>query len=195
MKKRKILFVVVFMALAALACQAVMGGPTQLSEPQADTPTPLPSMPLQPGAANPDEPVFVSGEIPFTSPFFLETLSEAFVMLEDQTGFVRRDKEFVFPLESQAIGPVELVDEDTVRFELALPAVPQGTLNDVDNDGEEDLGVQIFAVAYWDNTWGGPFLEERDGTGWSTAYASTTTDPDRDYEIDGGILIVWAPDD
>ena len=64
-----------------------------------------------------------------------------------------------------------------------------------DQDGAEDRGVMVFAVAYWSNTWGGPFLEERDGTGWSTAYASTTTDPDRDNEINGGHLIIWAPDE
>ena len=61
--------------------------------------------------------------------------------------------------------------------------------------GRKTGGVMVFAVAYWSNTWGGPFLEERDGTGWSTAYASTTTDPDRDNEINGGHLIIWAPDD
>jgi hypothetical protein len=36
---------------------------------------------------------------------------------------------------------------------LNLPAVPQGTLVDVDNDGEKDTGVQVFAIAYWSNTW------------------------------------------
>jgi hypothetical protein len=116
-------------------------------------------------------------------------------MLEDQGGFVDRDLEFEFPLVGQAIGPVELFDEDTVTFSLALPAIPQGTQVDVDNNGQTNEGVQIFAVAYWSNTWGGPFLEQRDGTGWSTNYASTTTDADREYEIDGGTLIVWAPDD
>ncbi len=197
MRWQRSVVIVASLALASLACQAVTGlvstpTPVPTSTPQ---PTPLPAIPVSPGEENPDEPVFVSGEIPFTSPFFLDTISEAFVMLEDQTGFVHRDLEYAFPLESQVIGPVELVGEDKLTFELALPAVPQGMMNDVDNDGEEDRGVQIFAVAYWSNTWGGPFLEERDGTGWSTAYASTSTDVDRDHEINGGTLIVWAPDD
>ncbi len=184
--------------LAALACGLFTHPePAPTSAPSLPTasPTPLPPRPVEPGETNPDEPVFVLGEIPYTSPFFLDTIAEAFVMLEDQGGFIARDEEFEFPLESQVIGPVELVDDDTVTFELSLPAVPQGSQHDLDNDGESDAGVQVFAIAYWSNTWGGPFLEERDGTGWSTAYASTTTDADRDNEIDGGTLLVWSPDD
>ncbi len=194
---RKPLFIgiVTTLLLSSLACVA-LSGTTPTSTPlPTQTPTPLPPQPVAPGAANPNEPVFITGEIPFTSPFFLDTISEAFVMLEDQAGFIQRDLEFDFPLVSQVIGPVELIDEQTLMYELSLPAIPQGTMSDVDNNGKDDLGVQVFAIGYWSNTWGGPFLEERDGTGWSTAYASTTTDSDRDHEIDGGILIVWAPDE
>jgi hypothetical protein len=38
-------------------------------------------------------------------------------------------------------------------------------LRDVDNDGETDAGVMVFAVAYWSNTFGDPYLEERDHMG------------------------------
>ncbi len=141
-----------------------------------------------------NEPVIISGTIPFTSPFFLNTFSEPFVLLEDQAGFVNRNREFEFSLSSQVIGPVERIDEQTLSYRLTLPEAPQATLLDVDNDGESDTGVMIFAVAYWSNTWGDPFLEPRDGTGWSTAYSSTITDPERDDEIKGGTLVVWAPD-
>lgn len=192
--KYLIIGALVILFLAVLACQAVTGLSPASPSPTI-TPTPLLSRPVDPGAENADEPVYISGEIPFTSPFFLDTVSEAFIMLEDQYGFIQRDLEFEFPLASQIIGPVELIDDNTLFYQLSLPSVPQGTLVDVDNDSEKDLGVLTFAVAYWSNTWGGPFLEVRDGTGWSTAYASTTTDPDRDHEINGGILIVWAPDD
>ena len=64
----------------------------------------------------------------------------------------------------------------------------------MDNDGGQDTGLQIFAVAYWSNTWDDPFLQTRDGTGWSTAYASSVTDPERDNEITGGTLVIWSPD-
>ena len=147
------------------------------------------------GEASLDEPVLVTGTVPFTSPFFLLSATEPFVLLEDQAGFVARDLDFEFPLAGQSIGPVWQIDDNTMGYSLSLPAVPQGTLLDLDNDGQEDRGVMVFAVAYWSNIWGGPFLEEREGTGWSGAHATTITDPERDYEITGGHLIIWSPDD
>jgi hypothetical protein len=36
------------------------------------------------GEENPDEPVFVQGNIKYTSPFFVNSLTEPFVMLEDE---------------------------------------------------------------------------------------------------------------
>lgn len=188
---------IVLLALMSLACQATTGlpqRPTRAAPTPAIPPTPLPKAPVQVGEQNPDEPVFVTGEIPYTSPFFVDTLSEPFVLLEDQAGFVRRDREFQFRRTAQVIGPVTLQDDGRLTFELSLPAVPQGELIDLDQD-ETTSGVQVFAVSYWSNTWDDPFLEERDGTGWSTAYASTITDPDRENEITGGVLIVWAPDE
>ena len=197
MKPKLILPILILVLVSTLACQAISeltATATPIPSPTVP-PTPLPAQPVEPGEGNPDEPVFITGEISYTSPFFVDTLSEAFVMLEDQGGFIQRDLEFEFRLESQTIGPVEQIDDQTLNYQLSLPAIPQGTPFDLDNDGVEEAGVQVFAVAYWSNTWDGPFLEERDGSGWSTAYASTITDVDRDYEITGGTLIVWAPDD
>lgn len=196
--KKSLVWMLLIFILTALACRTFTpsAAPTPTSPPlPTRTPTSLPRIPVEPGSQNPDEPVFISGAIPYSSPFFLNTISEPFVLLEDQAGFVRRDKEFRFNLEGQAIGPVEVGEDLEITYSLALPSVPQGSYLDLDNDGEEETGVQVFAVAYWSNTWGGPFLEERDGSGWSTAYASTRTDPERDDEIEAGILIVWSPDD
>ena len=188
--------------LASLACSLVTGlprtqtpleSPTTVSTPRP-TPTALPPIPVQPGESNPNEPVFIFGEIPYTSPFFVNSLSEPFILLEDQAGFVARDREFEFNLPGQMIGPVEVHEDGSLTYSLPLPSVPLGSYVDVDNDGGADKGVQVFAAAYWSNTWGGPFLELRDGTGWSTAYASTLTDPENEDEITGGILIVWSPD-
>ncbi len=142
-----------------------------------------------------NEPFFISGELHYTSPFFGAYLSAAFVLLEDETGFIQRNEHFTFTLKSQVIGPVEVIDDETLSYQLELPAHPQATLNDLDHDGIEEPGLQVFAIAFWSNTWGGPFLEPRDGAGWSTGYASTTIDENNDGEINGGTLVIWAPDD
>lgn len=186
---RKQLLALLLISLSILAC-SLFGDlvPQSVS-------TPIRPIPVQPGAANPNEPVLISGTIPFTSPFFINTIAEPFVLLEDQAGFVARDREFEFPLASQVMGPVDLLDETTLSYTLSLPAVPAATMIDVDNDDKADPGVMIFGVAYWSNTWGDPFLEARDGTGWSNAYTSVITDPNRNDEIKGGKLIIWAPDD
>ena len=196
MSKYRIILFTAIISAVSLSCSVVpniIGSPESTST-VVPTPTSLPSQPVIPGASNPDEPVFISGEIPYTSPFFLDTIEQPFVLLEDQSGFIQRDREFVFPLEGQILGPVEVHDDESLTYQLSLPAVPQGTFVDLDNDGTDDTGVQVFAVAYWSNVWGGPFLEEREGKGWSTAYTSTLVDPANNDEITGGTLVVWSPD-
>ena len=143
--------------------------------------------------------VRISGSVNYTSPYFTGGVAQPLVILEDQAGFVDRNKHFVMPVESQTIGQITS-DFFTSPFgySLALPIEPQGSYRDVDNDESVDQGVQVFAIAYWDNTFGDPFLEVRDlyGGGWSTAYASTriSGDIETEWEIVGGIFLVYAPD-
>jgi C-terminal processing protease CtpA/Prc len=145
-------------------------------------------------------PVVITGTLTYTDVLFTAGVAEPLVLLEDEGGFVERNHGFLFPPESQALGQITSdFYTSPVSYSLSLPQVPQGTLHDVDNDGGEDSGVQIFAVAYWTNTFGDPYLEERDqgGGGWSTAYASTRLSPNIEEidEIIGGKLVVYAPDD
>ena len=145
-------------------------------------------------------PVRVTGSVNYTAPYFTIGVAQPLVILEDQAGFVDRNEHFLMPVASQTIGQITS-DFFTSPFEysLALPIEPQGSYRDVDNDETEDQGVQVFAIAYWDNTFGDPFLEERDlyGGGWSTAYASTriSDEIETEREIVGGIFLVFAPDD
>ena len=144
-------------------------------------------------------PVVVRGVVNYTNPFFAVGVSEPIVMLEDQTGFVNRDKNYLFPVESQVLGQIiSPFNESPFSYTLSLPIVPQAPLNDVDNDSNQDPGVMIFAVAYWSNTFDSIFLEDRDqfGGGWSTAYASTRTSPNESTrgEYIGGSVIIYAPD-
>ncbi|MEZ4617770.1 MAG: PDZ domain-containing protein [Caldilineaceae bacterium] len=145
-------------------------------------------------------PVAISGEVTYTNLYFTAGVAAPLVILEDQAGFVDRNESFLLPPESQTLGQITS-DFYTSPFSytVALPMEPQASLRDVDNDGEEDTGVMVFAVAYWTNTFGDPFLEERDlyGGGWSTAYASTrvSSDASTKREIIGGKFLVFAEDD
>jgi C-terminal processing protease CtpA/Prc len=145
-------------------------------------------------------PVVITGEVTYTNPFFTSGVAAPVIILEDQAGFIDRNENFIFPPESQTLGQITSnFYESPFTYSLALPIEPQGTLRDVDNDTQNDTGVMVFAIAYWNNVWGDPFLEERDlqGGGWSGAYASTevSTDPNMRLEIIGGKFLIFAPDD
>jgi len=209
MNKRGIPFLVAIGILASLACTLV---PT-ISSATAQ-PTPKPTGASQ-GVTRPAEdaeipsavivndeggPAVIRGEVPYTNPFFTQGIGQPVIILEDQAGFIDRDRGFIMPVESQTLGQITSdFFTSPFTYSLALPIEPQGTLRDVDNDGKQDTGVMVFAVAYWENIVGDPFLEERDlqGGGWSTAYASTRASEEAatEREIIGGKLLVYAPDD
>lgn len=145
-------------------------------------------------------PVTISGDLVYTNPLFTEGVGQPVIILEDQAGFVDRNRYFIMPVESQVLGQLTTdFYESPVGYSLSLPEVPNGSYRDVDQDEEIDLGVQVFAVAYWTNVFGDPYLEVRDlyGGGWSGAYASTrvSEDPALEWEITGGTFLVYAPND
>ena len=145
-------------------------------------------------------PKIVTGSVTYTNSFFTAGAAEPEIILEDEGGFVTRNRKFLIPIESQVIGQITSdFYTSPFTYSLALPAEPNGTLHDVNHDDKKDTGVMVFAVAYWTNTWGDPYLEKRDqaGGGWSSAYASTKVSTDRDsyLEVYGGKYLVYAPDD
>jgi C-terminal processing protease CtpA/Prc len=192
------------LALAAVSC--TLGGRVTEETP-VSPPTQPPAQPTAQGQFPPAEiqndeggPVSLSGQLAYTYPFFTTGVAEPIIILEDQGGFVVRDRDFVIPVESQVLGQITSdFYSSPFTYSLTLPLVPRGTRRDVDQDGGKDAGVMVFAVAYWTNTWGDPYLEQRDqgGGGWSSAYASTRVSDDRDnyLEIYGGKLVVFSGDD
>jgi C-terminal processing protease CtpA/Prc len=191
-KRFNLLAGLVAISVAVSAC----GGVTPL-EGMGDKPTTAePAMQEVPAG---DGPSVVTGSVEYTDLFFTMGVAEPVIILEDQGGFVKRDRKFLMPLESQTLAQITSdFYTSPFTYSLTLPAEPKGTLNDVDHDGAEDTGVMIFAVAYWTNTWGDPYLERRDlyGGGWSGAYASTrVSDASDSYlEVYGGQYLVFAPD-
>jgi C-terminal processing protease CtpA/Prc len=145
-------------------------------------------------------PVRITGLLTYTNGFFTLGVDEPVIILEDQAGFVDRNRGYTMPVESQVLG--ELTSDfysSPVSYEITLPPQPDAPTRDVDFDGQTETGVTIYAIAFWQNVWGDEFLEKRDlfGGGWSTAYASTEADPNPSAkgEIIGGKYLVYAPDD
>jgi carboxyl-terminal processing protease len=200
MLKRTSPFIVAI--LLVVGCTNATPNPTGTP---AGSGSPTPSGAVPSGSANPSEaptgsgPQVVTGSVTYTNAFFTAGVSEPLIVLEDQGGFVTRDRNFEITEESQVLG--QLTSDfftSPFTYTLSLPTRPNGSVHDVDHDGQTDAGVQVFAVAYWTNTWGDPYLELRDqgGGGWSSAYASTrVSDAGDSYlEVFGGQYLVFAPD-
>lgn len=228
--RAKYILIAFVVLLAAAACQEAAPTPTAVPQPTATAvpptaalePTKEPTTEPEPSATPEIEPteepaaelpdnmapivndeggvVSVTGVVTYTNPFFTLGVAAPLVITEDQAGFVERDENYIFPVESQTLGQITSdFYQSPFSYSITLPIEPKGAYKDVDHDDEEDQGIQVFAIAYWNNTFGDPFLEERDlgGGGWSTAYASTRISDkvETEKEIVGGKLLVYAPDD
>jgi len=145
---------------------------------------------------NSEQPVQITGTIEISNAIIVEVyFNQRFAMLEDLTGFVQRDYEYQQPLEAQILGPVMVTEEGEFHFNLNLPAVPIYPFTDVDNDNEDDQGVQIWQIAMNANYIDDPFLGEDETGGWSANYTSARIDSENRNEIFGGVILVWSPDD
>jgi len=144
-----------------------------------------------------NQPTLLQGTYQVTNDFVLTGYYvENAVALTDMHAFVIRDEEWEIPVESQVLG-VMTFDAETLSgtYDLNLPALPRGEFSDVDHDGVEEQGVQIFAVGYSPNLYGGPFSEGDDRSrGWPSYLASIKTDTENNDEVIGGKLIIWAAD-
>lgn len=145
-------------------------------------------------------PVAVTGNVTYTNGFFTLGVDEPLIILEDEAGFVDRNRGYTIPEKSQVLGKITSdFFTSPFTYSIDLPVEPSGDLRDVDQNANKDSGVMVYAIAYWNNIWGDPFLEERDlfGGGWSGAYASFRIDPNPSAkgEVIGGKYIVYAPDD
>ena len=144
-------------------------------------------------------PVVITGELHYTNAFFTSGVDDPLIILEDQAGFIDRNKKFILSLESQVPGKITSdFFTSPFSYRLSLPLAPTGSLRDVDNNGVEDTGVMVFVIGYWTNIFAGPLLDvcDQHGGGWSTGYASTRAsfDPATRYEIIGGKFIIYAPE-
>jgi C-terminal processing protease CtpA/Prc len=184
---RKILGILLVLLAALMPMSTVLG--------QGENP--FPPAPIQDDEGGP---VVITGNVTYTNTFFTAGVAEPLIILEDPTGFVTRNRGYLMPLASQVMGQITSdFYTSPFTYSVSLPEVPQAPLDDVDNNGQSNTGVMIYAVAYWTNIWGDPFLEKRDlgGGGWSSCYASTRVDtnPSAKNNVIGGTYLIYAPDD
>lgn len=194
--KRLQSFNLIWVLSLTLAACGLVQSPTPPTPPPPN-PTPLPHPTAEPVSAIPAGPVKVTGEFDYSNAIITTYFVQQAVALVDMYAFVTRDLKWEIPIESQTLGFLELDPEAKQgKYFIDLPAKPAGALNDVDNNGQTDAGVQIFATSYWPNLTGGPYSEGDDrSTGWPTYLASVKADSENKDEIIGGKLVVWAPDD
>ncbi len=154
-----------------------------------------PGTPTQ-GPAAGEQPYEITGTFTYTNDIITTYYVEQAVALVDMYGFVKRDKEWEIPVASQTLGFLSIdPKKKTGKYTLQLPEKPTGQMVDVDNNGKQDAGVQVFAASYWPNLTGGPYSEGDDPSrGWPTYLASVITDSENQDEVVGGDLVVWAPD-
>ena len=180
------------LALASLACQTVTS-----AIPATATPTSAPQATISAPRVTGDQPFQVKGTFTVTNDFVIANyMYEHAAALVDLHGFVIRDKEWEIPVLSQVLGYMRVdVPNKQGEYVISLPEVPQGEFNDVDQNGQKDTGVQVFASSYWPNLAGGPFSEGDDRSmGWPGYLASIKTDSENEDEVTGGKLVIWSPD-
>lgn len=216
MIRRRLLVAAIAMLLTIAACTTRQLTPANTQETAAVvTPTAAPgatqvqsdSTPVQQptienqsqgesSTAGQAQPERVTGSFSFTNEIILNYYVQHAASLTDLYGFVIRDKEWKIPVESQNLGFLDIDEEEkTGTFAIQLPLEPRGMLVDVNPDGRQETGVQIFAAEYFPNLTGGPYAEGDDSAhGWPTYLASVRTDRENQDEIIGGMLIIWSPD-
>ncbi len=202
MDKKTVSHSIVFLMVLVLlsACGQGAASPTSTKEAVEPTSTSLPPTPTLTPKPELKHPVQLSGQIEVSNALLIEVyFFERFVMLEDLTGYVERDYEYEQPLDAQILGPVKVQEKEdgdkVFSYTLHLPAQPTYPFNDVDNDKEEDQGLQIWQIIMTANYIDDPFLGEDETGGWSSSYTSARIDAENKNEIVGGDILVWAPDE
>ena len=211
MHKKKIYILLIFLAVFTLACSLFTRSfstalntsdstPTPPLTPiyseEPDTPDPIETQDeIVAPYSSPQEPVLLTGTIEVSNALIVSVYYyERFAMLEDLTGYIQRDYEYIQPLEAQILGPITLSEDGEFSYTIHLPAKPDSPLNDLNNDAEKDIGVQVWQVAMNANYMDDPFLGEDESGGWSGSYTSARIDSENKNEINGGSLLIWSPD-
>ena len=182
--KPKLTALIVFMVMLALAA----GQPVMAAPPAQD-----PDLPPAPITNDEGGPKRLVGRFDYASFSFLVVTKDPSLVLLDMVNIIEEGPsptQFA-PVESQILGYLTSpLSPSPATYAFNLPAEPIATLLDVDNDGQDDTGVQIFRLNLAANINGDSYLQQLDQNG----PASYLIDP-RTGQMTEGSLLVYAPDD
>lgn len=184
---QKFTFITLLIAALLLSSQrAATAAPA--GQDAAATPVALPPAPITNDEGGP---VRLAGSLDYTDFAVSITVQDPAPTLLDMVHVVQRDGTQFAPRDSQILGYMTTpVFPPPLGYAFNLPIAPTGTLLDVDNDGEQDTGVQIFSAIVGANLNSSSHLEQLDQIGDLVSYL---VDP-ATGEITEGSLLIFAPD-
>lgn len=181
--------------LSTLCALAIYWGISSLAMPTALAQA-SPDIPDAPIENDEGGAIRITGQVTYTYAYFALGVDQPTIALLDHAGFVDRDPHFVAPIESQVLGQF-LSDfrRSPFTYTLALPIEPVGELRDVDGDDQQDRGVMTFVIAFDFNLFGDAYMDARDQLAYNWPFNHHSTRVAMNWEIIGGKLLVYAPDD
>jgi C-terminal processing protease CtpA/Prc len=137
----------------------------------------------------------ISGEVFYTSDI-VQSFNRGVtnLALVNQALYVDRDYISETPTTWQTIGEITSdIYISPFTYELHLPIVPRGPLRDISRTGQE--GVAIFGVMTYSNFRGNPYWDTELEYAVGFNSFTSTREFELRYDIVGGKLLIWAPDD
>src|SRR5258708_28255652 len=177
---------------AALVAVLILAGSSQPSAAQTQQPTQS-AVSGATGATGDQGVISVTGSFKSTNQFVPSYATEPYIGLLDLTAFVKRDYSLPLPYNDQTIAGLVGNVTQGATYNMPLPIVPRGTINDVAH-GKGGSGLEIFVTDFDANLAGDPFMSPVELRGWSNANDSLLFDPGTN-EVVSGKLLVWSPDD
>ena len=196
--KTYLLLTIIIASLLLAACGTA---PTATpSEPTQDAAT-APAVEAQTGSASNLPPAeiandeggvqFVTGEYDYKSSYVVRHFTEPVALLLNISRTVGGNYTESVPVSGQILGFLTrpLAPAPTA-YQVNVPVRPSDASVDVDNDGQQDAGVQIYGARMSSNIAGDSYLVQTEQAG----FDSFLTDPQTNV-IREGTLLIYAPDD
>lgn len=167
--------------------------PTQerLSEPEPVEQSSGSDFPLAPITNDEGGPVVVTGEWDYTSAYVGRHYTEPVAVLLNMSHKVQGNYKEWVPRSGQIMGFLTRpLAPSPTAYEVNIPVQPTGASADLDNDGQQDSGVQLYAAVIGSNISSDSYLEQVEQDGFTSYLSDPQTDAIRE-----GAFLVYAPDD